>query len=323
MTLDFQTAGLADDERRDEKLVRVSVVVPTRNRGTMIAQTLQTLIALDDSGMEIVVVDQSTNEDTCRCVETVAAGDPRVRLFATPSVGSSAARNLGARESRGEVVAYTDDDCIVTKGWLPALVQEFADERVSAVYGRLLPYEGGDRNGHEVGFKAGREKQEFTGKVPPWYIGHGGNMAFRRADLLAVGGFDPLLGAGGFFGACEDPDIAYRLLVAGKKIVYSPGAVAYHKHWKNWDAQRRMERNYGIGAGAMFAKYMRSGDGYGVRLAATWTWQLGVRRLGAGLLKWRSLETMYLGYCQLIYPWLGAWKSLSRQVDRQTLTYLE
>lgn len=320
MTVRPQAAASKDHE--GSQVVSVSVVVPTRNRGDLIAETLQALLALDDPGVEIVIVDQSTGDSTARCVEAVAAGDARVRLMPTPTVGSSAARNFGAREARGEVVAYTDDDCVVTPLWLHAIAREFAAEDVSAVFGRLLPYEGGERSGHEVGFKASLQKQQFRGKVPPWYIGHGGNMAFRRSDLLAVGGFDPLLGAGGFFGACEDPDIAYRLLVDGKKIVYSPDAVAYHKHWKDWPAQRRMERNYGIGAGAMFAKYIRCGDRYGARLAATWTWQLGVRRLGAGLLKWRSLKTMYLGYCQLIYPWLGAWKSLGQTIDRDTSTYV-
>jgi hypothetical protein len=174
-----------------------------------------------------------------------------------------------------------------------------------------------------VGFKAAGQRAEYVQRIPPWYIGHGGNMAFRRSDLLATGGFDPLLGAGGLFGACEDPDIAYRLLVAGKKVVYCPEGLAYHKHWKDWRAQRRMERAYGIGAGAQFAKYIRCGEPYGYRLLLTWMWQLGVRRVGSGLLKWRSARTMYLGYCQLVYPWLGISKSLSHKVDRRSLIYVE
>jgi hypothetical protein len=140
---------------------------------------------------------------------------------------------------------------------------------------------------------------------------------------LELGGFDPLLGAGGVFCACEDPDIALRLLRAHRRIVYSPDALAYHKHWKDWPAQRRMERAYGIGAGAEFAKYIRCGDAYGARLLATWVWQLGVRRLGAGLFKWRSLKTMYLGYCQLVYPWVGAARSMRYRVNRALTIYVE
>ncbi len=299
----------------------LSVVVPTRNRGELIQDTLRSIMRLCHRDLEVVVVDQSTDSRTRDALAEVAAGDPRVRLVSTSSVGSSAARNEGARVSRGDVVAYTDDDCIVDEEWATALLEEFADPGVDAVYGRLLPYGFQERTGAEVGFKPALQRAEYSGRVPPWYIGHGGNMAFRRVKLLGVGGFDPLLGAGGRFGACEDPDIAYRLLASGARIVYSPAALAYHKHWKDWPAQRRMERNYGIGAGAMFAKYVRCGDSYGVRLLATWVWQLGVRRTGAGLLKWRSLKTVYLGYSQLVYPWVGVLRSLRAPVDPERRIY--
>jgi GT2 family glycosyltransferase len=289
----------------------------------LIAETLEALLSIDHRDLEILVIDQSTNFETRQAVEAVAAGNPCVRYWPTPTVGSSAGRNLAAQLSDREVVAYTDDDCIVSDGWLAALAAEFQNPDVSAVYGRLLPWESSERTGAEVGFKAATERVEYSHRTPPWYIGHGGNMAFRRRDLLAAGGFDPLLGAGGFFGACEDPDIAYRMLAAGKTVVYSPNALAYHKHWKDWRAQRRMERAYGIGAGAQFAKYIRCGDSYGLRLLATWIWQLGVRRIGSGLLKWRSTKTVYLGYCQLVYPWVGVWRSFGRSVDRRLLSYVD
>ncbi len=301
----------------------VTVVVPTRNRGALIAETIQSLLALEYPHFSVLVVDQSTNDATRKAVLEAAAGDPRVRHQATYTVGSSAGRNLGARVSQSSVVAYTDDDCIVSPGWLSALVPEFDDPGVAGVYGRLLPYESDKRTGREVGFKSALKRVEYSERTPPWYIGHGGNMAFRRSDLLAAGGFDPLLGAGGLFGACEDPDIAFRLLVSRKKVVYCPQALAFHKHWKDWPAQRRMERAYGIGAGAQFAKYIRCGEGYGYKLLLTWLWQLGVRRVGAGLIKWRSAKTMYLGYCQLVYPWLGVSRSLLHKVDRRSLLYVE
>ena len=106
-------------------------------------------------------------------------------------------------------------------------------------------------------------------------------------------------------------------------MVYSGEALAFHKHWKDWPAQRRMERAYGIGAGAEFAKYMRCRDLYGLQLLALWVWQLGVRRLGSGILKWRSARVMYLGYCQLVYPWLGIAKSLRYRVDQKTITFVD
>jgi GT2 family glycosyltransferase len=300
----------------------ITIGISTRNRGDLIAETLEALLRLPGQACEIIVVDQSTDGDTRAAVETFARREPRVRYHASETVGSSAGRNVALYLSRTDVIAYSDDDIIADDGWLTTLEEEFGDPGVSAVFGRLLPYEYSDRTGKDVGLKDSGERAEFDRKLPPWYIGHGGNMAFRRRDLLEIGGFDPLLGAGGLLKSCEDSDVAYRLLAAGKRVVYCPRALAYHKQWKDWRAQQQMERAYGIGAGAFFAKRLRAGDGYGLRLLATWVWELGVRRLGAGLLKWHSLDVMYLGYCQLIYPWLGMIRALRYQVDPRSTTYI-
>lgn len=300
-----------------------TVVVPTRNRGDLIRETLETLSRIKNPGLEILVVDQSTNDSTRRVVEATSIADPRVRLIATTTVGLSAARNVGARHAAGDVIAYCDDDCIVAAGWLDAILEEFRDPSVQAVYGRILPYEQGARSGLEMGFKPNVDRTEFSTLVAPRHIGHGGNMALRRSSLLELGGFDELLGAGGLFGACEDHDIALRLLRQGRrKIVYSPHALSYHKHWKDWRAQKRMERAYGIGAGAQFAKYIRCGDRFGTQMLAEWIWHLGVRRFGAGALKWRSLKHMYLAYCQLVYPWVGVARSLKHPIDRKLSLYI-
>jgi glycosyltransferase involved in cell wall biosynthesis len=307
--------------RATAESVDVSVVVPTRDRPTLIAPAIESLLAQSTPPLEIIVADQSRDDATQRVVQALAAGDARVRHVATATVGLPANRNVGLAASRGDVVAYIDDDCVADDGWVGAMVRTFADPLVTAVYGRLLPFEHRARTGHDVGRKDSLVPTVFRTRVPPWHVGHGGNMAFRRADALAVGGFDPLLGAGAPLMSNEDGDIAYRLLASGRRIAYEPDALAYHRHWKDWPAQAAMERAYGIGAGAQFAKYVRCGDPYGVRLFGSWMWELGVRRVGAGLLKWRSRKVMYLGYCQLVYPWLGVAKSLFFRIDKATVTY--
>jgi GT2 family glycosyltransferase len=322
------TAGLQEDVQPQAKAdqaaaLTASVVIPTRNRGALIRETLERLMSADGSASEILVVDQSTDAITAGVIQELHIRDPRLRLVPTKTVGSSNARNIGCSSASGDVVAYIDDDCMVEKGWLDAIIAEFRDPAVAAVFGRLTPYEQKERNGTEVGLKASSERTEYTSPLPPWWVGHGGNMACRRADLLWVGGFDPLLSAGGPLHAGEDTDLAHRLLIRGRKIVYAPAAVAYHKHWKDWRAQKEMERSYGIGAGAQFAKYMRAGDLWGLRFFCAWVWQLGVRRVGAGLIKWRSLKVVYLGYCQLVYPWIGLLRSARYPIDRSHAVYLD
>ena len=126
-----------------------------------------------------------------------------------------------------------------------------------------------------------------------------------------------------YLGPDKGGDRAYRLLAAGGRLVYTGHAVTYHKEWRDWKSRRMTERGYGIGAGAAFMKYVRCGDVYGIQLFATWIWELGVRRLCAGLLKWRSVRPTYLGYCQLVYPWIGVIRSFRASIDRQTMLYVE
>ncbi len=301
----------------------VTVVISTRDRGALIADTLQTLVGSQDPNLSILVVDQSVDDTTREAVAAVAQRDPRVHYTRSKTVGLSAGRNVGASLSRSEIVAYTDDDCIVAEDWVQAIVREFEEPGIAAAYGRVLPHEYQGRTGTEVAFKDSHERVRYGAKTPPWYIGHGCNMAFRRAELIHVGGFDPLLGPGAVLRNCDDADMTYRLLAAGKRVVYSPEALVYHRqHWRDWRARQQVERAYGLGAGALFAKYLRCRDWYGVRLLGTWVWQLGVRRLGAGLLKWRSWRVMYLGYCQLVYPWIGIWKSRRYPIDRRRMMYV-
>jgi GT2 family glycosyltransferase len=300
----------------------VTVTIPTRNRGDLVALTLQALMRLRYPLLEILVVDQSTDEVTRQVVANACASDPRVRYYASATTGSSAARNVGMYASDTDIVAYTDDDCIVSEEWLTAILDELRDPAVAGVYGRLIPYEAKARTGTEVGLKDAPIRAEFVAKTPPWHIGHGGNMAFRRTALLALEGFDPLLGAGSLLRSGEDADIAYRLLAAKQRLVYCPGALAYHKHWKTWRDQKQMERSYGVGVGAQVAKHLRCGDLYALPMLVLWVHELGIRRLGAGLLKWHSRKVMYLGYCQLVYPWIGIWRSLRYRIDRRHVRYL-
>lgn len=299
----------------------VTIVVPTRDRGALLSGTVYALLATASPDTEILIVDQSTAEASRDAARSLAHVDPRVRAIPTDTIGSSAARNLGAALSTADVVAYCDDDCIVDPGWEAAVAAEFRDPSVFGVFGRLLPYEAQPRTGTEVGYKPSRRRTTYTRPVPPWHVGHGGSMAFRRLEMLAIGGFDPLLGAGCLFGACEDADMAYRLLAAGRKVVYCPNALSYHKHWKSWPAQKAMERAYGVGAGAQFAKYLRCGDPYGAVLFVLWCWQLGVRRVAAGTFKWRNARVVYLGYCQLVFPWVGLVRSRRMSIARKNLLY--
>lgn len=299
-----------------------SVVVSTRNRGAMIEPALKSLMALDHPAFEIVVVDQSSDGVTRDVVRGLSDLDSRIRYVQTGRVGLSRGRNDGIAAAGGDVIALTDDDCIVDAAWLSSIEAEMQDPAVAGVFGRVLPNEYSGRSGIDLAFKDSQERVEYSGKAIPWYIGHGANMAFRRKDLVALGGFDEILGAGGQLPSHEDSDMSHRMLASGRRLVFSPSSLVYHRQWRDWDERKRTERAYGLGAGGQFTKYIRCRDSYGLRLLGVWMWQLGVRRVGAGLLKWRSRKVIYLGFTQLVYPWVGVWRSLRFPVDTATMTYV-
>src|SRR5687767_4770235 len=90
---------------------RVSVVVRSYNRLSILSELLAALLAQDHDSFEIVVVEQSTNRppvDVAR-IEQLAA-DPRVRILRHEPLGGPRARNVGVRASRGDVIVFIDDD---------------------------------------------------------------------------------------------------------------------------------------------------------------------------------------------------------------------
>ena len=332
---------------------KVSVIIPTRNRAAMLETTLLAIVAGEVWPLEIMVVDQSDEGKTSsweavkRVAEQVGAeatsetladhpkdlGQTLIRYVRDPRRGVSNGRNAGIAAARGEVLLLTDDDTYGDARWVAEIEREYeSDAQVVGVFGRLLPYgagradaahEGAARKGIEV-VRVGLERKEYVKRALPWHLGSGGNMSFRRQELLQIGGFDALLGPGAPMEGWSDLDAGYRLLAqGGGKIVYSPAPLAYHDNPKTFAEQLRTERGYGIGAGAACTKYARCGDRYAYHILSTWFMHMAVRRAGAGLFKWRNWQVVRLAWVQSWALLIGVKRALGRPIDRKTWRFAE
>src|ERR1700742_4574973 len=96
--------------------MKASVLVCTRNRASSISETLEALAALDYPNFEILIVDSSTGED--REKTAVLAAKFKAKYVPEPRPGLSLARNTGIAAASGEIIAFTDDDCVPAKDWL-------------------------------------------------------------------------------------------------------------------------------------------------------------------------------------------------------------
>jgi GT2 family glycosyltransferase len=265
-------AKLADQTRdrppRPPAQPRVSVVLATAGKPSDVRRCVASVLATGYPDLEVLVVDNIPDGPREELV-ALAASDERVRCLHEPLPSASRARNLGAREATGEVLAFTDDDTVVDPGWPAELVAELAQPGTSCVTGLVAPLclDTPAQVWFEAfgGFGKGYRRQAFTedprNLLSPGRFGSGNNMAWHREAFLALGGFDERLGPGRRTHSGEDLDLYLRLVRSGGRIVYTPHAVVRHEHRATEAELLRQLRGYGTGLAAMYLLHARRRGG--------------------------------------------------------------
>ena len=226
----------------------LSVVVPCRDRATLLAGSLPALCAALRPGDELVVVDAAS---IGRDVQEVAraAGAHVIRCS---EGGATAARNAGWAAARHDLVAFLDDDCRPEPGWADAVDAALGD--LDAVCGRMLA----EGEGH-LSLLDDPQPRDYRLGDDIELFGHGGNLAVRRPALAAVSGWDPRIGPGTRWPGAEDKDLLLRLLAAGHRAGYRPGPAVRHLQWRTRRQVLKAELGYARGLGALAVKGRRAG----------------------------------------------------------------
>ena len=248
----------------------VSVVICTRDRGEALAGCLKSVTAQTSAPKEIVVIDNSEDGGA----EPICRHFPEVRHVREPRPGLSVARNAGIRASRGEIIAFTDDDVELHPNWTAEITRALSSKDIEAMAGLVLPAGLDTRaqrifqlemGGFGTTFVQLRFDHQFFEETRPhgahvWKIGAGANMAFRRRLFERIGLFDERLGAGAS-GCSEDSELWYRMLASGGVCLYEPRATVFHHHRRELPELRRQMRSYMKGhVAALVAQYDAFGD---------------------------------------------------------------
>ena len=100
--------------------MEISIVIPTYNRKDQLRQCLESCFAQDypQDDFEVIVVDDASSDGTKDMLRELSQQSPNLRYFFQRHKGPAAARNLGLKQSRAEVVGFTDSDCILSKNWI-------------------------------------------------------------------------------------------------------------------------------------------------------------------------------------------------------------
>jgi GT2 family glycosyltransferase len=229
-----------------------SLVILTYNRSRSVQELLAHVSGLAPYVCDIVVVDNASTDDT---QQVLRDGFPGIRYCRTSENLGACGRNYGIEAAGGEFVITLDDDIFgISLGDLSKIRAAFrADSAIAAVNFRVVDY--------------------FTGRLTNWvhhrdtarsrdvfetYEITEGAVAFRKAALVEVGMYWPL-----YFISHEGPDLAFRLMDAGYRVVYDGSLAVRHKHevygrpsWRFyyydtrnliWLAVRKMSPAYGAG----------------------------------------------------------------------------
>ncbi|MEO1129352.1 MAG: glycosyltransferase [Planctomycetota bacterium] len=244
-------------------MTAVSLIISTRNRASRIGTCLDALPTegLVRCGFELILVDNGSNDGTGDIMRAFAAERPYpAQVIVEPEPGLSHGRNAGIRAARGEIIAFTDDDCYPAPDYADAIVETFTTRRIDYCGGRILLHDPTDAqyiiNTRETPRTFGPGSIIRPGRI------QGANMIFRRSVVERVGLFDPQM-AGLDVMRCEDVDYCTRASLCGFTGAHVPSIVVQHHHGRkpgpDLDA---LKRDNQISLGAHYMKF----------------WMLGYRR---------------------------------------------
>jgi glycosyltransferase involved in cell wall biosynthesis len=209
--------------------MRASVVVPTYERPERLRETLETVTDQTAEDYEIIVVDDGSVDPQQTAVLADVEANPRIRVLRQKNSGPAAARNRGWRAADGEFVLFTDDDCLVPRDWVDRLVEGF-EGGIGGVGGPLLPTEEAVDRSVFARFHMFRNRHVYdqpeTETVGGTGLTVGGtaNVAYRRAVLDDVGGFDESFPTA----AGEDADLERRVVNDGHRLKFVPVTVDHN-----------------------------------------------------------------------------------------------
>lgn len=196
----------------------VSIIIPVRNEEKNLPRLFSSLKKLNypEKYFEVIIVDGLSTDQT-----VLISKNYQARVFKNRKIIRGAGCQIGIRKAKGDLVAFTDADCVVPRKWLKEMTPYFADDKVGAIGGpNVTPKDDTNfakavsdvlwvltRTGSRYGFQSIQ-----VGEI---YHNPGCNVIYRKNAIQAVGGFNSELLT------CEDEELDFRLRQNGWRILFT------------------------------------------------------------------------------------------------------
>jgi glycosyltransferase involved in cell wall biosynthesis len=246
-------------------MVDFSFIICTRNRATQLSRTLESVSravkACPEHRFELVLADNGSTDTTAEVFDNWARSaefEARRLFIATPGLALS--RNVSINAAAGDIIVFTDDDCVLSETYCRELVEHFTSNVENRILGGRV--ELGDDNDIPFTIKRSLEGERLGEITHPGNILLGCNMVFTKKVLDDLGPFDERFGAGARYRSGEETDMVYRARRHGIVVEYVPDMVVYHFHGRRTrTAVEQLNYGYHYRSGALYAKYFFTDPG--------------------------------------------------------------
>ena len=230
-----------------------TVIIPTYNSEKYISRALHALYERNTCiPSQVIIVDGESKDSTVK-----KAREYPVEIFSNPKISAADARNIGIKFSKGDIIAFTDSDCVPDKNWLENIFKRFKNNpELVGTGGKMLPLK--PKNNIET-FSANvflNEIMKFPKQIfkplekflPGSFIT--ANCAYRKEALIKVGGFNEFFKNNG-----EDIDLFWRMIDKFPgNLLYDPSIIVYHSFPDSYIKLAKKYFQYGI-ASSKLAKF--------------------------------------------------------------------
>lgn len=232
----------------------ISVIIPTLNEEKRISDTLEAIYSGTLIPSEIIVVDGGSSDCTVRIIKEKY---PDVVLLNNPERTAAAGRNVGMKKAKGDIIAFTDGDCIVDRDWLKNIKIYFENKEIDGLGGKVMNAPPENHYEEYWGNLAWNLIMSFPDeayevkekKLNDAFVT--ANCAYKRELLYRIQGFSNF-----FANNAEDVDLCWRAIESGAKLVYVPDVVIYahnvttlkgiaKKSFRNGVSSSKLQKKYG------------------------------------------------------------------------------
>ncbi|MFH1391815.1 MAG: glycosyltransferase family 2 protein, partial [Candidatus Diapherotrites archaeon] len=199
--------------------MKISVIIPAYNSEKTIGNCIEAIRNQDFSEpFEIIVVDDGSKDETSDAAEELGAV-----VLKQKNSGPAKARNLGAKNAKGDILVFTDADCVPEQNWLKEMTAPFKHKEIIGVQGAYNTKQKSiTARFNQIEIEERYDRMKRKSETLDWIGSY--SAGYRKKDYLEVGGFDESFPKA----SGEDPELSYKLAKLGKKLVFNPKAIVYH-----------------------------------------------------------------------------------------------